>query len=104
MVDGWPACPRSDAAVGARFFVPLAIYAALTLVASLLSIDPRESLMTAAAAALRDRPRVYDLARGNRASTEPTSSSPVGAASAAFGIVQYGVLHYDNLGSGRRAP
>jgi O-antigen ligase len=41
---------------------------------------------------------IYDLARGRRASLVVDVIVSVGAASAAFGIVQYGVLHYDNLG------
>ena len=81
------------------FFVPLAIYAALTLVASFFSIDPRESLIDSRQLLLfAIVPAVYDLARGTRASTVADVIITVGAASAAFGIVQYGVLHYDNLG------
>jgi O-antigen ligase len=41
---------------------------------------------------------VYQLARGDRASTVIDVIVSVGAVSAAIGIVQYGVLHYDNLG------
>jgi O-antigen ligase len=41
---------------------------------------------------------VYDIARGERATTVVDVIVTVGAASAAFGIVQYGMLHYDNLG------
>ena len=81
------------------FFVPLAIYAALTVVASLFSIDPRESLIDSRQLLLfAIVPAVYDLARGGRASTVADVIITVGAVSAAFGIVQYGVLHYDNLG------
>jgi O-antigen ligase len=43
-------------------------------------------------------PAVYDLARGPRAATVTDVIISVGAASAAFGILQYSVLHYDNLG------
>ena len=81
------------------FFLPLAAYAAVTLVVSLFSVDPMGSLG-------RDKqlvlfavvPVVYHLARGARAVTIVDVIVSVGAASAAFGIVQFGILHYDNLG------
>jgi O-antigen ligase len=41
---------------------------------------------------------VYTLARGERALTVIDVIVSVGAISAAIGIVEYGVLHYDNLG------
>jgi hypothetical protein len=82
-----------------RFFLPLALYAAVTLVASVFSLDPRESLIDSRQLLLfLIVPAVYDLARGNRASTVSDVIITVGAASATFGIIQYGVLHYDNLG------
>jgi len=43
-------------------------------------------------------PMVFDIARGRRAATIVDVLVSIGAASAAYGIVQYGVLHYDNLG------
>jgi O-antigen ligase len=43
-------------------------------------------------------PMVYDVARGTRASVVVQWIISVGAACAAVGIVQYGVLEYDNLG------
>ena len=43
-------------------------------------------------------PVVYDFARGTRADTVLTILITVGAASAFVGIVQYGILNYDNLG------
>ena len=43
-------------------------------------------------------PAVYDLARGPRATTVADVIITVGAAAAAFGIVQYGMLHFDSLG------
>ncbi len=81
------------------FFLPLAAYAAVTLVVSLFSVDPMGSFG-------RDKqlvlfavvPVVYHLARGARAVTIVDVVVSVGAASAAFGIVQFGILHYDNLG------
>ncbi len=41
---------------------------------------------------------VFDIARGRRGPTVVDVLVSVGAASAAYGIIQYGVLHYDNLG------
>ena len=81
------------------FFLPLAAYAAVTLTVSLFSVDPMGSFA-------RDKqlvlfavvPVVYHLARGARAVTIVDVIVSVGAASAAFGIVQFGILHYDNLG------
>ena len=81
------------------FFLPLAAYASVTLVVSLFSVDPMGSFG-------RDKqlilfavvPVVYHLARRARALTILDVIVSVGAASAAFGIVQFGILHYDNLG------
>ena len=80
-------------------FLPLAAYAAVTLVASALSVDPMASLIDSRQLLLLAViPAVYDIARGRRASMVVDVIVTVGAASAAFGIIQYGVLHYDNLG------
>ena len=43
-------------------------------------------------------PVVFDFARGPRARTVATVALTVGAASAFIGVVQYGLLNYDNLG------
>ena len=43
-------------------------------------------------------PLAFRFARGDRASTVLFVIVSVGAASAAFGIIQYGILHYDHLG------
>lgn len=81
------------------FFVPLLVYAAVTLVASLFSLDPAASFYDSRQLLLFIIvPVVYDIARGPRAATVVDVVVTVGAASAAFGIIQYGVLHYDNLG------
>ncbi len=81
------------------FFVALAAYAGLTLISSVFSLDPRESLIDCKQLVLfAIVPVVYDLARGNRASTVIDVVVTVGAASAVFGIIQFGMLHYDNLG------
>jgi O-antigen ligase len=82
-----------------RFFLPLLGYAALTLVSSVLSIDPAASLIDSRQLLLfAIVPAVYDVARGERASTVIDVILSVGAASAVLGIIQYGVFHYDNLG------
>ena len=82
-----------------RFFVPLLAYGALTLVSSVFSVDPSVSLVDSKQLVLfAIVPAVYDIARGRRAATVVDVIISVGAASAAFGIIQYGVLHYDNLG------
>ena len=81
------------------FFVALLAYGALTLVSSAFSVDPMASLIDSRQLVLLAIvPAVYDLARGPRASTVVDVIISVGALSAVFGIVQYGLLHYDNLG------
>ena len=82
-----------------RMFIPLLVYAALTLVSSAFAVDPRASFID-------DKqlvvfllvPAVYHLARGSRAAMILNVIITVGALSAIIGIVQYGVLEYDNLG------
>ncbi|MGE3277994.1 MAG: O-antigen ligase family protein [Vicinamibacterales bacterium] len=81
------------------FFWPLAAYAAMTLVSAGLSADPVTSMVDCKQLALFLLvPVVYDLARGARARSVLTVILTIGAASALVGIVQYGVLNYDNLG------
>jgi O-antigen ligase len=87
----WPAAPA--------FMVPLAAYGVMTLVSSVFSVDPTTSLIDSKQLVLFALvPAVYDIARGRRSSTVVDVIVSVGAASAAFGIIQYGMLHYDNLG------
>ena len=87
----WPAAPA--------FFIPLAAYGAMTLISSLFSSDRMTSLIDSKQLVLLAIvPAVYEIARGKRASTVIDVIVSVGAASAAFGIIQYGLLHYDNLG------
>jgi O-antigen ligase len=81
-----------------RFIVPLIIYAGVTLLASAFSVDPVTSFVDSKQLLLfAVVPAVYDLARGRRAATVIDVIVTVGAASAAFGIIQYGMLHYDSL-------
>ena len=82
-----------------RFFWPLAAYAAVTLIISAFSLDPRTSIIDDKQLVLFVIvPAVYQIARGERAALVVDVIVSVGAASAAYGIVQYGLLHYDNLG------
>jgi len=81
------------------FFWPLAAYAAVTVVVSAFSLDPPTSIVDDKQLVLFVIvPAVYQIARGERASLVVDVIVSVGAASAAYGIIQYGLLHYDNLG------
>jgi O-antigen ligase len=81
------------------FFLALLAYSGITLISSIFSVAPLESFID-------DRqlllflivPAVYDLARGHRAATATDVIVTVGGAAAAYGIVQYGMLHFDSLG------
>jgi O-antigen ligase len=82
-----------------RFFWPLAVLAALTLVSAAFSPQPRVSFAdTKQLVLFLIVPLTYRLLRGNRGITLTTVIVSVGAASAVFGIFQYGLLHYDHLG------
>ena len=82
-----------------RFVWPLAVYAAVSLVSTAFSPDPRTSLMADKQMVLFLLvPLVYRFATGPRASTMVTVIVSFAAVSAAVGIVQYGILRYDNLG------
>ena len=95
-----------------RFFYPLAAYAAATLVSAAFSDDPNASFVDSKQLILfLIVPMVYDLARGTgpmRGSRawDPGTKAPfvvqviitVGALSALYGIFQFGVLQFDNLG------
>jgi len=81
------------------FAWPLGAYIAITLVATAFSPDPRTSLMASKQMVLFLLvPLVYRFATGPRAATMVTVIVSCAAASAAVGIIQYGILHYDNLG------
>jgi len=81
------------------FFWPLAAYAAVTIVVSAFSLDAATSILDDKQLVLFVIvPAVYQIARGERASLVVDVIVSVGAASAAYGIIQYGLLHYDNLG------
>ena len=81
------------------FLLPLVVYAALTLVSSAFAIEPWTSFADDKQLIyLIVVPAVYHLARARRATTVMDVIIAVGAAGAAFGIVQYGMLHFDSLG------
>ena len=81
------------------FFWPLLAYAGVTLVSAAFSIDPRTSLIDSKQLVLfLVVPIAYRFAVGERGHTLITVVLSCAAASAAFGIIQYGILHYDQLG------
>jgi O-antigen ligase len=81
------------------FFGALLGYAMLTMVSVLFSLDRGISIVDSKEVLLfLVVPVVFRLARGPRAQTVATVIVTVGAATAVFGIVQYSILEYDNLG------
>jgi len=101
MLLGWVALlVRDRTKVSApAFMVPLLAYAGWTLVSTAFSFNFPVSLVDdKQLVLLLIVPAVYYIARGSRASTVIDVVVSVGAASAAYGIIQYGILHYDNLG------
>ena len=77
----------------------LAAYGAATVVSALNSPDPARSLVDCKQLVLFIIvPVVYRFARGPRALIFATVIISVGAISALYGIAQYGLLHFDNLG------
>jgi O-antigen ligase len=82
-----------------RMFWPLAAYAAVTLVASAFSIAPDVSMSDSKQLLLFVVvPLAYRLFRGGRSLTAIDVVITVGAIHAAYGVIQYGILNYDNLG------
>ena len=81
-----------------QFFWALLGYAAVTLVSSTFSLDPIESLIDSRQLYLfLIVPVVYDLARGSRTKNIVDVIITIGALAAAYGIIQYGMLHFDSL-------
>lgn len=80
------------------FFLPLAVYAAATLVSAAFSPDPRVSLIDSKQLVLFLLvPITYRFAAGRHGGTLITVVVSCAAVSAVFGIFQYGILHYDQL-------
>jgi O-antigen ligase len=81
-----------------RMFWPLAAYAGATVVASIFSVDPRVSLEDCKQLVLfAIIPITYRLCRGERSLTVVDVVITVGALNAVYGIVQYGILDFDNV-------
>jgi O-antigen ligase len=81
------------------FFYPLAAYATLTLISAAFSDDPNASFVDSKQLVLfLVVPMAYEFARGTKAPFVVQVIITVGALSALFGIFQFGVLQYDNLG------
>jgi O-antigen ligase len=80
------------------FFLPLLAYAGMTLVSSAFSMDPLESFFDSRQLVLfLIVPMVYDLARGPKTKIVADVIVTVGALAAAYGIIQYTLLHFDSL-------
>lgn len=78
---------------------PLGAYAIITLVSATFSADPAHSFLDCKQLVLfLIVPIVYRLVHGSRATTITNVIITVGAVSAIIGIVQYGILQFDNLG------
>jgi len=80
-------------------FCPLAAYGVATLVAAVFAVDPPASLIRCKQLVLYVIvPLTYRLLRGRRAALATDVIITVGALSATYGIIQYLILNYDNLG------
>jgi O-antigen ligase len=80
------------------FFWPLALYAGFTLLSAAFSNEPRTSFVDCKQLLLfLIVPLTFRLASGSRGITLVTVVISCAAISAAFGIIQYGILHYDHL-------
>jgi putative inorganic carbon (hco3(-)) transporter len=82
-----------------RFFWPLAAYAGATLVSAAFSSNPRLSFVDSKQLVLfLIVPVAFRFVSGRRGPLLLTLMMSLGAASAAFGMFQWGLLHYDRLG------
>ena len=90
---------RRERVAAPHFFWPLVVYGGLTLVSALLSTDVRASLLDCKQLVLfLIVPATYRFVSRSRAPMLMTVILTCAAVSAAYGIVQYGILHYDFLG------
>ena len=81
-----------------RMFWPLGAYAALSMVAAVFSIDPNKSLVDSKQLLLfAVVPIAYRLLAGRRTLVAIDVIISVAALSAAIGIVQFGILKWDDL-------
>ena len=82
-----------------RMFWPLAAYAAATLVAAFLSLNPRISIPDCKQLLLFFIvPIAFRLLPGKRSLAVVDVIITIGAVSAAIGVVQFGILKWDSLG------
>jgi len=82
-----------------KFFLPLVVYAAWTLLSVIFSLQPLTSFIESKEVLLfLVVPVIFRLAQGQRASTIATVVLTVGAVAAVIGVIQYAILEYDNLG------
>jgi O-antigen ligase len=82
-----------------RMFWPLVVYAACTLVSAAFSPQRQTSFIDCKQLVLFLLvPVTYRLMNESRAQTLVSVVMSLGAVSAVFGIIQYGILHYDTLG------
>jgi O-antigen ligase len=82
------------------FFLPLAVYAAVTLLSAAFSLDPLASLKDSKQLLLfLIVPIVTRFARGPRAPVAIDVIIAIGAASALVGVVQYTAFGFDDLGA-----
>jgi len=89
---------RRERLTAPQFFWPLAAYAGATLLSAAFSSDPRTSFIDCKQLVLFLLvPAVYRLISGPQARTLITVVLSCAAVSAAFGVIQYGILHYDQL-------
>jgi O-antigen ligase len=80
------------------FFLPLMIYAGLTLVSAAFSADPKASFIDSRQLLMFLMvPIVARFARGTRASTTIDIVIALGSAGAVWGIIQFAMLGYDDL-------
>ena len=80
------------------FFLPLAAYAGATLVSAAFSSDPRTSFVDCKQLVLfLIVPATFRLVHGHQTRTLVTVVLTCAAISAAVGVVQFGILHYDQL-------
>ncbi len=89
---------RKERVAAPRFFWPLVAYGAATLVSAAFSTSPRISFLDSKQLVLFLLvPITYRFATEKRAAWLLTIVMSLGAASAAYGIFQYGLLHFDQL-------
>jgi len=89
---------RRERVAAPRFFWPLLGYCALTLVSATFSTSPRISFLDSKQLVLFLLiPIAYRFGSDRRGPQLLTLVMSLGAASAAFGIFQYGLLHFDQL-------